>query len=217
MTQQEVWLRLSAVKGLTAIQLGDLADRLVAENTVSAARLRYFGLDDQQVNAYFHPGTLDIPAALAWLERENHHLIPWTSPDYPPLLKHIASPPRVLYVQGAPAVLATPQLAIVGSRHCSYYGEHWTRFFAAGLVNCGFTVTSGLAIGIDGICHQATLEAVAKPLRFSAAGCNTSILVAIGRWRIALCSRGARWFPNCPSTQPRCLIIFHDEIALSAE
>jgi DNA processing protein len=170
MTQQEVWLRLSAVKGLAAIQLGDLADRLVAESTVSAACLRYFGFDDQQVNAYFHPGTLNVPAALAWLERENHHLIPCTSPDYPPLLKHIASFPRVLYVQGPPALLATPQLAIVGSRHCSYYGEHWTRYFAAGLVNCGFTVTSGLAIGIDGICHQATLEAAGKTVAVLGSG-----------------------------------------------
>jgi|TARA_B110000908_G_scaffold164836_1_gene213407 DNA processing protein len=52
-----------------------------------------------------------------------------------------------------------PQIAIVGSRKMTRVGEqnalNWGRFLA----NSGFTVTSGLARGIDGAAHQGALQA----------------------------------------------------------
>lgn len=74
-------------------------------------------------------------------------------------MKQIASPPLLLFVAGMPEVLHQPQLAIVGSRQLSHYGERWARYFAAELVHCGLAITSGLALGIDAVCHQAVLEA----------------------------------------------------------
>ena len=67
--------------------------------------------------------------------------------------------PLFLLIEGDPQALLRPQLAMVGSRQFSHYGERWANYFAEELARCGFTITSGLAIGIDGICHRAALAA----------------------------------------------------------
>ncbi|MDO9735488.1 DNA-processing protein DprA, partial [Glaesserella parasuis] len=54
--------------------------------------------------------------------------------------------------------LSLPQIAIVGSRDYSHYGEHWAGHFSAELVKHQLAVTSGLAIGIDGFCHQRAVN-----------------------------------------------------------
>jgi len=170
MTQQEVWLRLSEVKGLRAARLCQWVDSLDDATPITSALLRAHGFTEEQRSAFFHPHSLNIEASLAWLEEDNHHLISLNSPQYPPLLKKIASPPRLLYVQGPPELLLSPQMAMVGSRDCSHYGEHWAQYFAAGLVNSGFTITSGLAMGIDGICHRAALDAQGKTIAVLGSG-----------------------------------------------
>ncbi|WP_045049865.1 DNA-protecting protein DprA [Rouxiella chamberiensis] len=170
MTRQEVWLRLSEVKGIGVARLCRLAECLAECDAVGPNALRALGLTESQVSAYFHPRAVNIAASLCWAEQEGQALVPLDHPDYPPLLKQIASPPRLLYVQGPCALLNSPQIALVGSRDCSRYGEHWAQYFAAGLVKSGFTITSGLALGIDGVCHRSTLEAGGKTIAVLGSG-----------------------------------------------
>jgi DNA processing protein len=63
----------------------------------------------------------------------------------------------VLLVEGDPAVLARPAVAIVGTRACTAYGRGVARHLAASLAQAGVVVVSGLARGIDGEAHLATL------------------------------------------------------------
>lgn len=87
-------------------------------------------------------------------------IIPITSADYPQQLKQISSAPPLLYVRGEIDNLHLPQIAIVGSRRMTRGGEsnalHWSGFLA----NSGFTITSGLALGVDGCAHRGALNAV---------------------------------------------------------
>ncbi|MGK7957954.1 MAG: DNA-processing protein DprA [Crocosphaera sp.] len=89
----------------------------------------------------------------------------WTPNDdnYPRLLLEIPSPPPLLYYQGQVNLLENqgkiPLVGIVGTRYPTEHGRRWTRKIAIALVKHGFTVVSGMAAGIDGIAHQACLEA----------------------------------------------------------
>lgn len=96
---------------------------------------------------------------LAWLEGRSARLLHLHHPAYPPLLREIADPPPCLYVLGDADCLSAPQLALVGSRHPTRQGLADAGFFAAALARGGFTVTSGLAYGIDAAGHEAALAA----------------------------------------------------------
>lgn len=80
---------------------------------------------------------------------------------YPSVLKDIASPPRTLYYMGAePSTwLSRPRVAIVGSRGISNYGQLVTSQLAGDLARHGVVIISGLALGVDGMAHEATLQA----------------------------------------------------------
>lgn len=105
---------------------------------------------------------LDWPAAeraLAWAEAPLRRIVTIFDPGYPDLLKQIAVPPVLLFVHGRADALDAPQLAIVGSRKGTHYGLETAYRFAGNLAGLGFTVTSGLAAGIDGAAHRGALDA----------------------------------------------------------
>lgn len=79
----------------------------------------------------------------------------------PEELQNIPSPPKQLYCRGADLseLLKRPRVAIVGSRKPSRYGRQVTEELAGKLAERGVVIVSGLALGIDGLAHQAALEA----------------------------------------------------------
>jgi len=79
---------------------------------------------------------------------------------YPLRLAAIEMPPHVLYVLGDPAAMsASAAIAIVGTRRPTDAGRAVAARIAANLVAVGASVISGLAVGIDGAAHAATVHA----------------------------------------------------------
>jgi len=78
--------------------------------------------------------------------------------NYPKLLKEIYDPPQTLYVNGPLKSKEKYPLAVVGTRKVSLYGQKITRSLVKVLAQAGFTIISGLALGVDGIAHQTTLD-----------------------------------------------------------
>ena len=115
-------------------------------------------------------GKESIYKSLDWLEQDNQYVLFWDSAEYPALLREITDYPPVLFIKGNPNILETPQLAIVGSRHASKPGLDTTFQFAKSLASGGFTITSGLALGIDGAAHTGALAA--QGLTIGVLGCG---------------------------------------------
>jgi len=103
------------------------------------------------------PNWQAIEKAVIWAEQPNCHIIPIVSTWYPQLLREIADPPIVLYAQGDAELLQFPQLAMVGSRNPSHYGQETAFEFARHLSQAGLIITSGMATGIDTHSHQGAL------------------------------------------------------------
>lgn len=106
----------------------------------------------------------DISALL----EENHiHTVCLFDDSYPDLLRHCADPPLFLFYSGDLKALHRPCISVIGARACTSYGIQTTRQIAGELARMGFTIVSGLALGIDAIAHQAALEVK---------GCTASVL-----------------------------------------
>lgn len=91
--------------------------------------------------------------------RDNIRVLTPDHRDYPRRLNDIDRPPLLLFAKGQFAPADELSVAIVGSRHPSVYGEQVVKKLAAGLARAAVTIVSGLARGIDGLAHRATLEA----------------------------------------------------------
>jgi DNA processing protein len=78
--------------------------------------------------------------------------------NYPALLKHIDDAPPALTIKGNLSCLQKKSVAIVGSRNSSLNGNRFAGLIASELANGGYVITSGLARGIDGSAHIASLK-----------------------------------------------------------
>lgn len=86
------------------------------------------------------------------------HCITQHDPEYPELLKQIYDPPFCLFIRGSLESLDFP-LGVVGTRKFTPYGKQVTEELISDLAKQGVTIVSGLALGIDGIAHEATIRA----------------------------------------------------------
>ncbi|MEM6849897.1 MAG: DNA-processing protein DprA, partial [Pseudomonadota bacterium] len=95
------------------------------------------------------------------LERANRtkcrHVF-WGTADYPERLATIHAPPPVILVRGDVGLLGRGPLAIVGARKASAAGKTLARRFAEAFGEAGRAVVSGLARGVDGAAHEASLD-----------------------------------------------------------
>lgn len=170
MEKTELWLRLSAVRGLGGKRLINRATQLLAAGRVTDEMLVTLGFDDVQREQFWRISAQETEQVRRWLEKENNHLVNILDAHYPPPLREIARFPSLLYVSGDPALLSTPQIAVVGSRHASHYGRQWGEYFTQTLAVSGLTITSGLARGIDGVAHRAALDADGKTIAVLGSG-----------------------------------------------
>jgi len=79
-------------------------------------------------------------------------------PDFPRLLGELSDPPVMLFVRGEFHKADQLSIGIVGTRHCTSYGRTMAERLSKTLSRYGITIVSGLARGIDAICHQGAID-----------------------------------------------------------
>ncbi|MEQ1578869.1 MAG: DNA-processing protein DprA [Hyphomicrobium sp.] len=79
-------------------------------------------------------------------------------PGYPKALAAVEVPPPLIYAKGNTELLQAPAVAIIGSRLASAAGLKMAKTFAHELGRAGLVIVSGLARGIDGAAHTASLS-----------------------------------------------------------
>ncbi|WP_233559890.1 DNA-processing protein DprA [Oleomonas cavernae] len=104
------------------------------------------------------PSRAEAERELAAAEKAGARLLVKGTPTYPRLLAAIEAAPPVIFAKGTLGLTTRPAVAMVGARNASAAGQRLAREIAAELGREGVVVVSGLARGIDGTAHTATLE-----------------------------------------------------------
>jgi DNA processing protein len=115
-------------------------------------------------------------------ERMADGRITWLTLDdeaYPPRLRLLEVPPPVLFLRGDAAALAVASsVAVVGTRRPTDAGRRTAARIADALARLGVTVVSGLAYGIDGAAHEATVLAGGSTVAVLGSGLDRLVPVA---------------------------------------
>ncbi len=175
--ERDAWAVLAAVRGLGPIGFGALLEHFGSARAVLAVAAEPGGVGRLMAT----PGTVEggrekpinglIATAIAeqvqWrdpilarLRALDVQVVTIEEPAYPVRLAAVAMPPHVLYVRGAAAALGRQRaVAVVGTRRATGQGRTTAGRIATALVGADATVVSGLAFGIDGAAHEATIRA----------------------------------------------------------
>ena len=154
------WLAIHRAPGIGAItflKLLSLHEQPSRILELKQNQLAECGLKQNSIDAILTPDWAQIEKDCQWLEDNQANVITILDNDYPSLLKEIADPPPLLFVLGNKDLLNTEQIAIVGSRTPTPMGEQSAEDFSKNLADVGWTVTSGLALGVDAACHRGAL------------------------------------------------------------
>ncbi|MEO1567870.1 MAG: DNA-processing protein DprA [Pseudomonadota bacterium] len=104
------------------------------------------------------PDAALIEAELEATNRHGAQVLTALDPAFPPLLRALDPPPPILTALGNTDLVTQPAIAIVGARNASAAGRKLARDLSAELGRAGYVTVSGLARGIDGEAHAASLQ-----------------------------------------------------------
>ena len=199
----EALLRLAACPGSQGarrlLEQAPPADALAAGPSLWGA----CGLTPLQSARLQRPDRAMVERARTWLRAPGRRLLGWHDPDYPPLLRRGGNPPAVLFLDGDPALLWRPGVAVVGSRSPSPVGMETARELGSALARAGLVVTSGMAAGIDAAAHQAALDAGGGSVAVLGTGPDVPYPRRNAALHRRLCGSGVVVSEHPPGTGPR--------------
>lgn len=168
MNEKSYWLGFSMMQGIGPLKFKKLVDRFgSAKNSWKAPSSDLKQILGEKLTSKFEKHRKDFlfDNYQNRIKKLGVSFVTLNDKDYPPLLKQIINPPFVLYYKGSKEALnSSPTIAVVGSRRTTNYGREVTWNFVQDLVAAGFTVVSGLAIGVDAVSHTGALDGKGKTI-----------------------------------------------------
>ena len=170
--ERDAWVVLASVEGLGPVGFGSLLRRFgdgrsildVARTPDGATRLvdpvDPVHFVDAEVAARIVTAAADAAAIVGRVRETGVTVLTLESPAFPRRLLAIELPPHLLFVRGDPAAMDQEHaIAVVGTRRPTELGRRVAARIAAALADVGAAVVSGLAMGIDGAAHAASVAA----------------------------------------------------------
>ena len=105
-------------------------------------------------------------------------------------------------------------VAVVGTRHCTEYGSRVAREISADLAARGVVTVSGLAVGIDSCCHDATVEAGGRTIAVQGCGIDVTYPAANRELKKKILRSGGAVITEFRPVLSRIPIIFPSATAL---
>lgn len=199
-------MALCALLPMGSLELGALVEREGAA-AVWAAVVRS-GAD----SAWGRRAGLVRPEALTDATKacDARFLVPG-DPDWPPALSELGrsraagegGPPLGLWWRGSVAPdVCEGAVAMVGARSATGYGVHVATDWAAGIVEAGRAVVSGMAFGVDAAAHRGALLAGGPTLAVLACGVDQPYPSAHAALMAAITGNGCVVSESPPGSRP---------------
>lgn len=151
------WLKLARTDGIGPVTFHRLIARFsTAREAVNA--LPHISRKASRAKPLTPPGDDVLDRELAALDKLGARLIAFVEPDFPRRLRQITPIPPLIAALGPTSLDPPLSVAMVGARAASALGRRFAQTLAGELGEAGVTIVSGLARGIDGAAHHASLD-----------------------------------------------------------
>ncbi len=160
--KKELIVMLYSIEGVGGIKLLKLLLSSQAQGIQTLQELKKLDLDKSIKQNCTKQNYIQAIEMLEYCKSMQIDVISYFDKDYPEKLKSSTNPPPLLFAKGNISLLHTPTMAIIGTRKATQIGKENAKKTISFLVKNGYTTLSGLAFGIDEICHKETLH-LCKP------------------------------------------------------
>lgn len=130
----------------------------------------YFKLDDKIIDLIYKSKDIDLENEIEKLKKYDVKIVSLKDENYPENLKNISHPPLFLYYRGDLSLAYGKTIGVVGTRRATTYGKNCCEKIVDDLVDGNVVTVSGLALGIDIICHKRTIEKGGKTIAVVGSG-----------------------------------------------
>ena len=202
------WLRLASMSSwvgatLMAGLIKKYENPTLALRATSAELMTIKGWDARRAKKFVFEAPKSVPiCSLEELDNKGIRIITFTDEEYPSILREIPDSPLLLYSKGDSLGDCSPAIAIVGARNASQMGYELAHDFAFKLAKAGFTIVSGLALGIDTYAHRGAIEAGGKTIAVLANGVDVVYPRSNSKMREKLLKTGAVVSEYAPGVAP---------------
>ena len=150
MTESQAYIAFNLAEGIGFAKVSELA---ASAGSVAAAWERY----PKKISRTGDEVDLEREFALA--KKFGVEIVTPADDGYPRMLKGAPGRPLALYVKGSVAALSKSAIAMIGTRRATAYGLNIAKNLSFDLAKAGWSIVSGLALGIDAESHRGALAA----------------------------------------------------------
>lgn len=166
MEYREYWLYLAGIGGMESGRRRMLLEMFGTPEEIYRADEKLLRkcpmLEEKHIGQILEKRNVDWESEAEKISGSGIGFVTCEDESFPERLRNIPDAPLFLFFMGKLPENVEPTVAVIGSRRCSFYGREICTSLTAELASCGISITSGMAMGIDGFAHRGAIAAGGK-------------------------------------------------------